>query len=499
MINYIRRNFFVIIGVIVVLILIVNFLILNTYYSVSLVTKSPQNNTLKVGYLDQNSNLKQSTPIFGLYMIPRDADVIVAQTGNQESHILMQNKVLLGVNSVTVDIKAQRELSKIGRGGLGCNSIDDHLKLFTYSCFGASDTIFTYADKKDNQFENQPLTTELPTNRITTKPYKGGLLSIIPQDGVYYLQYTDIAGDSYNQQTLPYISSDLVSLYTNTSNDSFIIVNNTAHEVLFYDSVSSQSKKLAFSKDLEYTTCFVVKFSFSCIAAVPVKEHSDDDGDSHSADNTSVKDARLIAYNTLTKRQSSQKINESPDVICETSKGVYFINSGNKLLFMPRGKDKVFLLAKDISSLDCTNSAAYYTDGKSLYRSTNGNSSLLLNEPHLDIASLYVNGKKVVIDTTVSDESQPILHTYEVTDIPVQTKRLESILPYPEGGKVPILEMDYDNENFYIKPQLSIISDKETGQTIIDEEDLAAVKKQIENKLNEDGVLGARKIIYYFN
>lgn len=112
---------------------------------------------------------------------------------------------------------------------------------------------------------------------------------------------------------------------------------------------------------------------------------------------------------------------------------------------------------------------------------------------------MYVKSNKILIDTTVNSESQPIVHTYEVTESPLQAKRLESILPYPEGGEVPILEMDYDNDNFYIKPQLSVISDKETGQTIIDEEDLAQVKKQIENKLNEDGVLGARKIVYYFN
>lgn len=500
MIDYIRKNFFIIIGGVVVFFLLINFLVLNTYYSVNLKTKPSGNTTLKVGYLDDNLNVKQSTSIFGIYMVPRGANVIVTQMNNQEAHSLVQGKLLIGINTITVDVRAQRELSKVGRGGLGCNSIDDTFKVFTYSCYGASNTVFTFANKKNAQFENQPLSTELSNDRLVTKPYKGGLLSLVPREGNYYLEYTDIANDTLSQQALPYISSDSLNLYTNTSNDSFVVVNNTAHEVLSYESISSQAKKLAFSKDLRYTTCHVMKFSFSCIAAPPVIEHSDDDdGDSHSADSALIKDARLIAYNTMTKRQSSQKLNESIDTVCQTNKGVYFVGSNNTLLFMPRDKDKTYTIAKNITAFDCTNSAAFYTDGKSLYRSDDGNSSLLLRESHLDIASLYVKSNKILIDTTVNGESQPVVHTYEVTESPLQAKRLESILPYPEGGEIPILEMDYDNDNFYIKPQLSVISDKETGQSIIDEEDLVQVKKQIENKLNEDGVLSARKIVYYFN
>lgn len=498
MIDYIRKNIFIITGSVIILLLILNFLVLNVYYSVNIKTEQPSNNALKISYLDSDSNIKPSTPIFGVYMIPRSADIVVARVDNQESHTLVRNKAVLGVNSITINLRAQRELSKIGRGGLGCNSMDTQFKIFTYSCYGASDTIFTYADKKNNQFDNTPLSTELPVDRIVTKPYKDGLLSIGTQGSKYYLEYTSVINDSFNQQELPYISSDSVGLYTSSSDDSFIVVNNNSHEILSYSSISLPSSKLAFSKDLQYTTCSVLKFSFSCVATTPISEGGD--GDSHAAeDGTAIKNSRLITYNTMTKRQSTQRLDKSVDTVCETSKGFYLLGSDNRLSFMPRGKEGDYTVAKNISVFSCTYDTVYYMNGKSIYVSSNGDSSLLFTESRLDIVGLYTNGKKVIIDVTINDEDEPTIHTYEITDTPSTSKRLESILPYPEGGIIPILEMDYDNENFYIKPQLSVISDKQTGETIVDEDNLAEVKKQIENKLKEDDIFNARKIIYYLN
>lgn len=103
------------------------------------------------------------------------------------------------------------------------------------------------------------------------------------------------------------------------------------------------------------------------------------------------------------------------------------------------------------------------------------------------------------IDGTEDQPAQNTLHTYAINDdqpLEDTTKRLEHILPYNTTG-LPILENDYDSQFIYIRPQVSVTSDHNTGKMIVDQDSLKAAKEKIEQQLRKDNILERLKIVYY--
>jgi hypothetical protein len=183
-------------------------------------------------------------------------------------------------------------------------------------------------------------------------------------------------------------------------------------------------------------------------------------------------------------------------ITAQQGKNIYNLDITN-----PR---EVSLLDSGVRSLNCSGSTVAYSKQHDIFEVKGFSSYLLFSLDRFSMSNVTTQGDGTILfdayiassDTQVSDNK---LHTYAVnSDKPIKdvSTRLENILPYSTVG-LPLYNIDYDSQAIYISPQLSVISDHQTGQTIIDEDALNKTKATIEDKLKKDGILNRLKLVYY--
>ena len=488
----IRKRILIGISVIAGMLLIVYFFILNSY--VSLEKIGSEANNVDVSYVTVDGTDKPAFNLLGIFMVPRSSSTIVVSGDTTETRAYVPSKAIIGITNVRVEISPQKKVSKIGMEGLSCNGVTATNAMFTYDCFGASDTVFRYANKKTGQFENQPIASALNTSRSATKSYNDGILSLVPLSSSMVLEYTDIEKNESSQFSLPYGPSDFVDIATGAG-DSFIVMNNTKHEMLFYPSLDSDRKKIALDKDRIYTTCGVHDEIITC-GTVEATEEEKEDTDSHSAeDEESIKTAQVVWFNASDDKKRIYDLDDTVERICPTKSGVYILENRDVLRFAPEGKDP-FAIAGGVSSLSCGLDSASYTKGSSVYTSDVVASRLTFTGSRFTISSVQELSGKVIFSVFIRSDPLQTIHTYVVSEEALIGSRTENTLPYTTTD-LPVFTMDYDDDTIYIQPEVSVTSDKALGITTIDQELLTQTKRTIEDKLRQDGLLDAFTLRYY--
>lgn len=493
--NYsLRKKILIALAGLVATFIVLYFFVLNTYISIELSSSSPNDDT-SVGYVNSDGVVKQGASLFGIHMVPRSSGSIIVQGSDRETRVALGTTPIIGFKTITVDLAVQKTLSKVGKDGQSCNGMTSLRVIFNYSCTEGSNDVFTFANKKIGQFENPVLPTTLNPDRDATEPYGDGVLSLMSLNDRAVLEYTNIQTSDIKQRQLPYDDVDSVKLFTHSSTDSIVIVNNSAHELLFYSSLDAEPTKYSVSDFILYGTCGVAESRFTCATTEPAKS---DDKDSHGAENEETADhSRIVSFDTATKKQDSIKINGTIEKICLTDDGTYYRGTDDVLRFIRRSESSSSAIHSSIVSMHCTNDTVVYNDSSSLYRLASGTSQLLLRQDRLVLSKTYANSKSTLINTFVRSDESATLHTFDVTDEPLKTDRVETILPYEIPGDLPIFEMDYDDDTIYIKPFTSISTNKSLGTTTVDQEALNTTKQIIEDKLRKDGILDRFKLTYY--
>ena len=477
------------------ILLLLNYLFIqNAYYTIDL---DSQSSGVTVGYINADGNQSEPRSIFGIYMVPRSADVIVAKGDNQETRELISDKPLIGIGNIRLALHPQKSVTKIGQGGLGCNGIMDTDRYFTYSCFDATNDLFAYADKSSGQYDNQPIEQSSADTRLSTTPYRSGLLSIVVSSGAPSVQYLDVRTGKV--RILPLKGGiESVNLFTG-SDGSFVVVNNPSHQLTFYSDIDDAPRVFDISKDVVYSYCDVTKKTLLC-AATPAEVLAANEEGAHDAANLKlVKDSRILRYDMESNQRSDLPTERLVDRVCLANDGIYSLEDDGKLYYYFASSGYQSLIAAEVKSVSCATDSMVYTDGSSIFVTKEGSARLLFHEGHFSISTIQQLSGRTIFTTYIKDEPSSPLHTYKIADDNAVLPRIESILPYGLDDKLPILEMDYDDKNIYIKPEVSVTSDRAANRTIIDQEMLAKTKRSIEARLNADGLLDARSLVYYYN
>ncbi len=489
-----RKKILTTVGGVIGIFIIVYFFVLNTYVSIELSSSSPNDDT-SVSYVSGNGVVKKSLSLFGFYMIPRSSGSVVVQGSDRETRVVVSDTPIIGFKTLAVDLAVQKKLSKIGKDGQSCSSMTNSKVIFNYSCTEGSDDIFTFANKNLGQFENPLLPASLNPERSTTESYLDGVLSLISLNSKAGLEYTNVQTGDIKQRQLPYDDVDSVKIFTNSSVDAIVIVNNSKHELLFYTSLDAEPTKYSVSDSLLYGSCGVVDDRFACATTEPAES---DDKDSHTAENEETADhSRIVYFDTATKKQDSIKIDGTIEKICVTKNGTYYRGTDDVLRYIRLGESSSKAINASVISMSCTNDMIIYNDDSALYRLTKETSQLILRQDRLALSNTYANTDAILINTFIRSDDSATLHTFSVTNEPLETDRIETILPYEIPGDLPIFEMDYDDETIYIKPFTSISTNKSLGTTTVDQEALTETKRIIEERLREDGLLERFKLTYY--
>ena len=165
---------------------------------------------------------------------------------------------------------------------------------------------------------------------------------------------------------------------------------------------------------------------------------------------------------------------------------------------------EVGLLDYNVRSLNCDGDAIAYIKSTEVLEVEGLSSYLLFNMDRFSISNVTTQQDgSILFNTYITSSPDKVsnqkLHSYAINkekSIIDTSKRLEHLLPYNIVG-MPIFDMDYDSNAIYINPRVSVISDHQTGQTIVNQEALINTKKIIEDKLRQDGLLDQLDVVYY--
>src|SRR5690349_20735570 len=109
-----RRLLLISAGVLGLVVFLVYFLVLHSYYSISIAG----GRDAFIGYIDDKGDDKPAPSFFGVYMVPRSSGVITAKTAQQETRHYVSSKLPISINSLTVSLHPQKDVVKIGKAGL---------------------------------------------------------------------------------------------------------------------------------------------------------------------------------------------------------------------------------------------------------------------------------------------------------------------------------------------------------------------------------------------
>ncbi len=461
------------------------FFVQHTYYTIS---GSPST----VSYLTEDG-YKIPKRLFSLYMVPRSSDVVQIIAGQTVERIYTGDRSFFGINHLQPTLTTQRQVNRIGTGGLDCLGRYE-TKYFSYSCYGGSNDIFTFAEKSKDQYDNQLVDIDTIDTKISTVPYKAGLLSVVSKSQLAFLQYVNIADKTTDTILLPTKEYESLEVATEQGSETIIVIDNTYKKIYHYASFSSEPSVIPINQGVSYNDCIISDKKVLCSQS-KVEETTVYNTEDHSVAGESKEKSEIITYDVPAKSYTTFTTGGPVESICHIGEKTYYLQSDELYV---RHKNRTSLIALDVSQIACKKQGVEYVENGRLYTlHMNSNASLTFKSSKLAVSTIQSTGDKVVFTAFDSDDPHQTRAAYEITSNKASNGRIENILPY-SSSDLPILEMDYDTSTIYIKPSVFITSNSQTGEMTIDQKDLARKKQLIEAQLREDGLLGNYRLVYYF-
>jgi hypothetical protein len=256
-------------------------------------------------------------------------------------------------------------------------------------------------------------------------------------------------------------------------------------------------KELSGTEDkVTLTGCSISNNQYACYLTINIDDGSDKQHESSPTEGILAiyKNSEINAY----------RIPYTFDDLCIDSNVIVGKNNDSLYSLDMSNPNDVSLIDNRVRSVSCNGTTTAYTKDSGVFQIEGLSSYLLFNIDRFSMSSISIQEDDSIIfnayikstDTQPSDNK---FHTFEINkNKPIKdvSVRIENILPY-NVINLPIYDIDYDDEAIYINPQVSVISDHQTGQTIVDEDSLRNTKLSIENKLRSDGILDKLKLVYY--
>lgn len=458
---------------------------------------------------------KNNVALFGIYLVPRNTDYIEVSRGDKKTRLSLQNKPIVGVKNERVELKYQNTVTKTGKSGLGCNSVTDKTA-FSYQCFSDTSNILLYADHTNNEIDNKLSGVNIEPSNST--PYQNGLLSLHAgdgdeSDGSYSAVYTNIETGVVTSQVLPISATSEVRFTPDVGGGTgFSVIDTTTGRVYYFETLGSKSvelkKTVSYNSSKDGVSCSLKNKKLICYYGVTTESNI---GASTTKEQDTIRGKRggtlgeIDIYDFAKKITTTLESGPRPiQKICFANDGRIYTLSDSLILVSPLGlvnnqRVNFTVAANDADQLVCGNEVIYSAN-KLLYKLSGIFSHLVFYEPRMRISTLQGYGDNIIFNTFLdTNDSDDISHTYTLnSSTKANSPRPEEILPYTTNSSDLFLEIDYNNDTIFIKPVISVVSDREKNETIIDQNLLSITKKEIEQRLKDDGLLSKYKIVYVF-
>lgn len=458
---------------------------------------------------DVNYKKTEVTTFFGISIIPKDTNFIEVSSSSMLTRHSLTDKPWFGIKEEDIALQSQYEVDKLGMEGIGCDlRLSSDSKPYSYSCSNPQSPILEFANKKELE----------RSNTVSYDKYLYALARGIYPDGMLYI---NLSGDE--QATISHINPDgeiikekeldkyhRFRLFSNSISKMFMIYDTQDKNMLIYkDGLDGDFEERSMSElsgsdeDLILSDCSISNGQYACFFTTP---HSNHDHSKETIPNQShydaPKDGVLVIQNDT--NHVVQDVHKAFSKICLRD-GIITAQNEDYLYNLDVNKpQEVGLLDYDVRSLNCDGDAIAYTKSNEVLQVEGLSSYLLFNIDRFSISNINTQQDGSIlfntyIASTEDSASNQKLHSYAINKEKIiidTSKRLEHLLPYNIVG-MPIFDMDYNNDAIYINPRISVISDHQTGQTIVDQDELGNTKKIIEDKLRQDGLLDRLDIVYY--
>lgn len=448
------------------------------------------------------------TTIFGVSLIPKNINSIDVLSGSMLTRHTLFNKPWFGIKNESINLQDQNEVEKIGMNGIGCDiRLNTESKSYSYNCFNHQAPVFKFADKKNLELTNSVAYGGY-LYTLVRAPYLNGFLTIdLVSDINKTVAIRSLSPTGEVLQSRELNAYHQYRIFSNFSSKMFMIYDTNDRKMLIFKNgldgeymEKSIDELVGTDANIAISSCSIFNDQFACFATLPSLDHEDE------ADDTNHEDAPSegILFTQSNSSSSYYKIPYAFTTIClddnvvtaQQGKNIYNLNITN-----PR---EVSLLDSGVRSLNCSGSTIAYSKEHDIFKVKDISSYLLFSLGRFSMSNITTQGDGTVlfdayIASSDSQTSDNVLHTYAINSnksIKDISTRLENILPYSTVN-LPVYDMDYDNEAIYINPQMSVISDRQTGQTIVNQDSLNKTKTTIEDKLRSDGLLNRLKIVYY--
>lgn len=462
-------------------------------------------------FKNTNSEKTEITTIFGISFIPKNTNSIDISNDSKLTRHTLLKKPWFGIKNEDINLQDQNEVDKIGVGGVGCDiRLNTEAESYSYNCFNHKAPVLKFADKINLERTNS-IAYSGYLYTLVRAPYLDGLLTIdLESDINQTVTIRNLSPTGEILQSKELDAYHQYRIFSNSSNKMFMIYDTNEKKMLiFKNGLDGEYEEKPISEligtdtGFAISSCSVSNDRFACFATLSSSSHQDGEDE---VDNTNHEDAPSegILFTQSTSSSSYRKLPYAFTTIClddntitaQQGKNIYNLDITN-----PR---EVSLLDSGVRSLNCSGSTVAYSKQHDIFEVKGFSSYLLFSLDRFSMSNVTTQGDGTILfdtyiassDTQVSDNK---LHTYAInSDQPIKdvSTRLENILPYSTVN-LPLYDIDYDSQSIYVSPQLSVISDHQTGQTIVDEDALNKTKAIIEDKLKKDGILDRLKLVYY--
>ena len=445
--------------------------------------------------IDANGEESDVFRIGTLYFIPRSAKSIQAAAGSYATLQGIDKLPYFGITNFSIALYKDRDPDKVVSDAPGCLSYRSvTAQITSYDCSSPS-FLLTF---DPTSWQNREI-AGIAGNTFAIAPYQGGVIGIeLGQETDSPVFITDAAGNSsYIKKPAALTSDELDSasvITSHTSNDSHFIIKTRSGALYYGDKDGTYIKYDApaqYNKDFDTMLCSLGEKRIYCYYGP-----SSDSGDSEDA--TKHRKENSVGYletidMSAKERKSAPLDGEGIDAIAVTRNGHIYGRTQDKLYSLQEsGKaPRRVMLATDVTSL-VADQSLYFAKGSSLYKTDGLQSHRVFFSENIRLSSVFVIDNTILFNAyfaqTPAGSEEAVLHTFQLTDKihSNNSKRLVDIAPLSLGTSV--IGSDYYKNTIRLQIYASIISDRETGTTTVDDAEYAANKTAALQKLQALGI-----------
>ncbi len=452
------------------------------------------------GGADRNSSFRR---VFGVTLVPRGTDYILATSGNAETIVPMTKLPKIGITSMEVRVDPQRMVDKLGASVKPC-TFSTKEETFNYECDDPH-AIYKYVRPRREYWRNELVQTFFPDTSNRVRPYRDGLLGIAQARGPRQsAQMFHVVPGRKDPVTLP-VPADMLaggSDYLNIAVDTadpgghgFLIYNTRSGKVRYYSDLSEKVepremvRKRAFNSRIDATQCLLRSTNVYCYTGV--RGASSDSHEETEVRKTDAHPGVLEVFPVSGDEGKQYQATESFGVerMYVTTGGEVFLQARSQLYAAApaNGQLQVTGISPRIGSV-VAGDQLYWTTTWGLfeYDPASRSARLVFTGSNLRMSDLALDGRSLTFNAFAKEDPQSQLHTYRVSGDALEGARLEDKLPYT-GHDLPIVLMDYTRDTLFV--QLRVLVDRSNpDKAVVNEKSFEDGKREVLDRLRSDGL-----------